>query len=348
MAYAVSTSITDHSDLMAQVLSFATTYAGFTQDEWNATNKYMSLHRGNCYVHFWWDDTSGSAFGSSIGMYQSLGYAGPGVEPWQHTTDSQSGSNAEGNMDRERGIKFIGDGPFTSLHMFGNDDAAEYVVYCVLEFAPGLYRHFGFGQIAKNGTWTGGEWCGGHHWNLEDKADVVAYGGHSILLDGGYYYAGETEETRVNATMRAVGLPNQSTENTNWCVVGHIYSHYTYGVDGQETKGRDGNIRSVIGGGIRKGVSMEQYAWLTPNLTKGYLPIIPIDLWYQGTYTMTNGLRYYLGRMVNIGMINLTAFDPAQEVTVGSDTWMVFPAVRKSKVSGDNQESKYIGIIYKK
>jgi len=349
MAYSSSTSITDQSDLMTQVSTFAVSTNGWTQDNYDAGNKKMSLHKGNVYVHFWWDDTSsgGSTYGKSIGMYQSLGYIGSGTAQYAHTDDSQTGANSASDLCEERGIKYIGDGPYTSLHMFGHTDID--VIYCVLEYAPGLYRHFGFGNLDKVGTWTGGEFVYGHHWSPQNGGPYLGDPDgpvHSVGLDGchwtGVSYHGYSYN--AGATLHVEGLPNQTTQNPKWGVVGQAD---TLASVSSRRVGRDGNDRAPIQGAFRGGIGLSQFGWALVDVSKGYIPICPMEiLYYDYLGTNSNNL-YYLGRMHNIGHVQMRGMDPQQAITIGADTWRVFPGVRQSKTSSYNEESWNMGIIYK-
>lgn len=186
MSYTASTSIADQDDLMAKVSTFAQA-RGWTEDNYSTGTYKMSLHKGSCYVHFFWNDTSpnGVTYGTSIGMYQSLGYIGSGTDQHAHTNDSQNGASTAALLSEERGIKYIGPGPYTSLHLHGHTDPD--VIYGILEYAPGLYSHFAFGNIEKVGTYTGGEFVAGHHWAAQNggaSLDDPKSNRHNLLLDG--------------------------------------------------------------------------------------------------------------------------------------------------------------------
>lgn len=349
MSYSYSASIVSQADLMAQVSTFAVA-RGWTEDNYDVVNKKMSLHKGSCYVHFLWDDTSAlsASTGKSIGMYQSLGYISAGTDSWAHTDDSQNGANATSLLNQERGIKNIGDGPYTSLSMHGFTDTD--VVYCILEIAPGIYRHFGFGNIVKSGSWTGGEWAAGHHWTPEAAGDQFHQPSsvyHNILLDGVNYgfYSTYLSAKRVAGTVHVEGLPGQTTENSKWGVVGRGTSLTT----STYREGRDGNDRAPISGGFRDSFNIQQMGWLSPDVAQGYVPVIPCDLYYYDFNATQSEHLYYLGRMHNIGMCQMTGIDPQQVLTIGADEWVAYPGVRKSKtgVSG-TQETWNMGIIYKK
>jgi len=348
MSYSTTTSITNQSDLMSQLSTFAVTTMGWTQDNYDGTLKKMSLHKGTVYVHFWWDDTStqSATYGTSIGMYQSLGFISAGTAVYAHTDDSQNGANSAATLCNERGIKFIGDGPYTSLHLFGQSSPTD-TIYGVLEFAPGLYRHFAFGTLEKSGTWTGGEFCAGHHWDPENNgADLDNPTGiyHNLLMDAeNYGHAAHPTSTRTHGTLHMENITGMITSgNLKWGIAGRCINMQT-----AYTLGRDGNARTVLLGGCRGGFACNLYGWQQPDLTKGFVPIIPCDIWmYEPTATAAEHY-YYLGKMPNMGHVQMRGIDPQQAITVGAETWSAFPGVRKSKVGGNNQESWNMGLIYK-
>lgn len=343
MAYETSTA-TDQTDLMSKLSTFAQAN-GYGEDYYSGGNKHLSLSRpaDDCYVSFAWDSVD------TIAMYQALNYEGAhDEEPWDQDDDSGNGNdNLPTDIDEGRQVSRIGDGPYTAYHFFAY--TAPYSIHVVLEFSPGLYRHFAFGYLNKTGTWTGGAFCGGHLWN--PGFDFYAYNkpessAHTILLDGfmepgAIHPAITVYNTDAGGTLHIEGMPNQDGAS-KW---GHSLSNRIGDADiGTD---RNGNSRIRIGGGCRQGPAVQQYGPYLPNPANGFMPIIPMEVFYNDGENSAEGW-YYLGRVANVGHIHLHGIDPAQELTVGAETWMAFPAVRKSNIGGINQESRNMGIIYNK
>jgi hypothetical protein len=344
MAYQTGTA-SDQTDLMSKLSTFAQAN-GYTQDYYNGTNRHLSLSRASdsVYVSFAWDGVD------YIGMFQALGYSVThDEEPWNQVDDSGNGnSNFDTNPDRGRQVSAIGNGSFTAYHFFAYT-SPSYAIHVVLEFAPGLYRHFGFGKMSKVGTWTGGAWCGGHLWNPAGSTpyniyDNPAAQGHTVLTDG-YMLPGQSyygvHNNDAGATLYCTGLPGQAAAS-KW---GHCVHHTTTDVNLGTDRGSNARVR--ISGGFRAGPALQQFGHYLPSLANGFIPIIPIEVFYMREVGGDSGV-YYLGRIPNVGHIHLHGIDPAQELTVGSDTWIAFPMVRKSNAGGNNQESWNAGIIYKK
>ena len=343
MAYQTG-SATDTTDLMSKLSTFAQAN-GFTEDYYSGANRFLSLSRPalNLYVSFQWD------LSNFIAMYQALGYSGGQAEtPWNQANDSGNGSNDFGTYpERGRQVSNIGAGPFTAYHFFAHDD--PYNIFAVLEFSPGLYRHFGFGYLNKTGTWTGGAWCAGHLWHTGGSSAFNAYSvptspAHTVLMDNlltqqATYYG--TINNDSGGTLHVEGLPNQPAAG-KW---GHAISNGV--ADADIGTDRASNARIRIGGGCRGGPALVQFGRYLPNLANGFIPIIPMEMFYNDGQTSVDGW-YPLGVMHNVGHIHLHGIDAAQELTVGADTWVAFPMVRKSDIGGINQESENAGIIYKK
>lgn len=341
MAYQTG-SASDQTDLMSKLSTFAQAN-GFTQDYYNGTNRHLSLSRAadNVYVSFCWDAVS------HIQMYQALGYSATHNEaPWNQANDSGNGTDQPDTYpDRERQVSAIGNGTFPTYHFFAYTN--PYAIHIVLEFSAGLFRHFGFGKINKTGIWTGGAWCAGHLWNPGNSFSYydIPYGSpHSVLTDGllipgGSYYG--TYSINSGGTIHCEGLPNQVAAG-KW---GHCV--YPSTTDVNVGNDRASNPRIRIAGGFRGGVALAQFGQFLPDLANGYVPIIPIEIFYYDSVLGEDGI-YYLGRMPNVGHIHLEGIDASEEITIGADTWIAFPMVRKSNIDGNNQESENAGIIYKK
>ncbi len=341
MAYQTGTA-SDQTDLINKTQIFAVAN-GFTLNYYSGANKHCSIGRAadGVYVSFAWDGVD------TIAIYHALGYAGGSAEaPWNQADDSGNGSSTiPSQIDRGRQVSRIGAGSFTAYHFFAYTN--PYNIHVVLEFSPGLYRHFGFGTVSKEGTWTGGQWCAGHLWNWANSFAVysnpLTYP-HSVLMDGATLFGQAPYSTYNNnssGTLHVEALPGQDAAS-KWGIGVHNGND-----DANMFNDRSGNPRIRIAGGCRQGPAITQYGPYLPDLANGFIPIIPMEMFYCREDNAVDGW-YYLGRMFNIGHIHLHGIDVDQELTIGGDTWKCFPVVRKSNIGGTNQESENAGIIYKK
>jgi hypothetical protein len=343
LAYQLVTAPSTQESVMTSLRDFAVangwTLNNFTAASIGVTRGVMSLNRGDCYVSFRWEGTESESL-KSIAMYQALGYSAPNAAtPWLQADDSGNGTTGD-SLSNNRRVAGIGSGPFTSLHLFAFDTDqistnTAPTVYCVLEYQPGKYRHFGFGNLDKIGDWTGGEWVGGHEWdtggtNESNPIDAA----HSVLLDG---LGDDSEGSDFDmATLHVEGLPGQSGLS-KWSLVWD---------DNSPADDRGGNPRVNCIGPIRGNAYTRLFARFVPSSLDTFIPLMPSPVMYRRDTTTSNSRLYALGYMPNVRMVQMRAFNPGQEIVIGSVTWKVFPVVAKSNVGGDNEESENMGIAY--
>ena len=326
MAYQTG-SATDIGDLVDKLFTFATglSTTPWTEDELDTSTKLQgTLHRGDCYVTFRWDGT----VEEELGIYQSLG--------WVTSTDAHNMTNDSGVGDTSvpinagRRVDFNGTGPYTAYHFFAGEGSEPYI-YVVVEISSGLFRHFGFGNLKKFGTWTGGEFAYGHVLASFDLDNPIS-SGTNFLIDA---LASSTADC---ATVHVEGLDHQGVDD-KWA----ICCTTTRANAGDD---RDGNDRIVFIGTSRSGVA---YYLSSTRYTEGAaLKIIaPVQV-FDFNQTADPDEYMLMGEMVDIGICNMHAFTPGQEITVGTDTWMVFPWVRKRYENDAAEESWNAGVAYKK
>jgi len=335
-------SASDQTDLMNKLQVFAAAN-GFTVEHYSGVDRllYISRAADSLYAGFAWDGEN------HIGVYQALGYSAGSVStPWAMPQDSGNGVANLAQLYKERNVNNIANGPFPTYHFFGYTN--PYAIHVVLEFSAGIYRHFGFGKLEKVGNWIGGAWVAGHHWNSQrdgSSLGVPNSGNHSILLDSAFYPLSSYYDYcyRAAATMHAEQLPLQPA-SSKWAMSCHPGMDSSY-----LSADRAGNAKVRISGGCRGGMAMSQFGWLVPNLASGFIPLIPMEVFYIDQQASSTSCGWYhLGRMPNVYHVHMQGIDPAQEIVYGGSTYLVFPGVRKSRIATNNQESWNMGIVYKK
>jgi len=192
-------SATSISDLISQLFTFATGN-GWTQDQLSTGTGQAAMHKGNVFVSFRWATSSPTV----LGIYQALGYTG-GNQPGQHPNDSGSGavSGTDGTIATERNVGLLGNGPFPSYSFFLG--ASPDYIHVAVEAQSTIFRHFGYGNLVKQGDWTGGEYCYGHFFSSNNVVDTSA----TILLDG-LNSAGSSDKL---STLHIEALPNMNASS---------------------------------------------------------------------------------------------------------------------------------------
>jgi hypothetical protein len=324
MAYAQVTPV-GQDDLVTKINTFLVTTDGqYTQDDLDLPNDEAAWHLtspASQYISMEWDLTH-------LGLHHALGFT-PGNSPGAHPNDS--GNGGVGASDRR--VNDIGNGSYTTCHFFSNfPTAPPAFFYCVLEYASGLYRHFGWGDLVKVGNWTGGTFCYGANWDQSAGGiDDPKGSSHSVLLDS------DGSTVARAPTVHMVGFQDQPASG-KW---GVCTASTSAGNDG------DGNGRALIIGGSRGGPYMNSFGVYNASVLTGIVPAIPIHLFYRNL-TPSPDRWYELGMMPDCRMVQMENLQPAEEFTVGGQTWIAFPISRKQFLKNDTEESWNMGVAYRK
>jgi len=320
MSYQTGTA-TDPEDLMTKLDTFLTGTPGWTSELFSAANNRAIWSKVGVSAKLYgdWD-----ANNIGVSMIQDV------ASPIDQALLSQIGSEFTSNTITSRRYCNLVPGPYPSYHFFEDDD----YVHVVIEKDSGIYRHFGFGQSLKLGKWTGGMYAHGHFWDQTTAAiDVPTSLNHLAAWSG----SNSGNATR-GAGMHAEGLPDQ--------VGAAKYLRQTTNTSTNDNDGED--IGNVFPGGWMDGQNVHFMAVGASQLN-GFKPLIPIPLynWHFGSVPDRARLLGYIPDMRSISLLGLNV---GQEITVASDTWIVFPITRKgNNGSSFNQEQSFdYGIAYKK
>lgn len=282
-----------------------------------------------------WDTTTPD----NLGIYQWVGAAyNSGVSPWQQTDDSGNGAASTSNASLG-GQRFanIGNTP-VQFWCFEED----YYFHVVVQINTTDYVHFGAGALALYNDWTGGEYVYGHRQQTGPNTSVAVLDGTTLLLDG-LCKDGTDPSSGMElfaATIHCESLPNQ--------VAGGKYA-VSMGNQGSSNLGNDRQTtpkaRVHFTGGMRAGPGVLAWGQFYGNVASGLLPGYPLNTFY---FDRSTGDAYGpMGRVKDVRGMSIRDYVAGQEITVGSDTWVIFPAHRRYEGTLTNS-SGYQGIIYKK
>ena len=338
MAYSTG-SATDLGDLLSKLDTFMVAN-GWTQDDFDdgvstASEGFANWTKNTMSIGMKWVASAPN----NLSLHQALAYSGSGF-PGTHTNDSGNGYNAafgsDALLDDERCVNDIGDGPFVSYHFFEQDSGPAYV-HVVVEIESEVFRHFGWGEMEKFNDWTGGEYCFGH---FQDEAtngsgvDTQTWVG----MDGLQASVGTT--SRRSATIHAEGLPHQGASE-KWLQHSGGVTSFASQANWTDSAGES---KRISFGGFRAGPVAFPLGDFQSDVATGHIPMYP---WAIFTRDFTSSFAYFLGNIPDIRGIDMTNFAPGQEVTVGSDVWVVFPSARRTEDNVVNR-TYYQGIAYKK
>ena len=317
----ISTSITD---LFQTKLATFAVAAGWTNNHSASDRLFLTRSDGSesCSVAFRW----ASASPTCAGIYQHTAFVSSGTDPGNHTNDSGQGSisGTDSVIDDGRHVPLTNG---TQNYWFFESD---YYLHCVVETASLRYVHFGFGILNKTGTWTGGAYSYGYR-HVSTALDT----GGAYLLDGLTGITAAATHRPFAGTVHCESLPNQ-TASGKW---GLTWA----GLLANTSTDRGGTARENLSGGYRAGPIAEYFGRFGGSPTSGLNPMYQIGVWYDDR---SQARWHPLGFMNDVRGINVKNYSGGEEVTIGSDIWIPFPA--RFKPSTAASSSGNAGIAYKK
>lgn len=201
-------------------------------------------------------------------------------------------------------------GPFVAYHFFLSAlTAPRPYVHVVVEVTSGIFRHFGTGQLRQLGTFTNGAYVHGtnHSFNtgslLINNADLSA---HSWPFEPGGSSANNFA-TLVRADFGGV-VPRYCQGQANSPAVGRLWCGWR-----NPSATNFGNFNSL--------------ALSAPSAFTGRAPLFPHLCFVQAD--IVDNLRHPIGFPDDFRFVRIDNFQPGDSITLGSDTWRVFPVVRK-------------------
>ncbi len=279
----------------------------------------------------------------------------PGVSP-NSTTYSGFNSSPSTTVVTRSQCQFTGVMPAGALagHYLFTDGDGDTIpgtyVHAVIQYSANNFRHMWFGMMEKFGTFTEGQYICGHYWDVNAGAIDQPYNGehmpphvitgHSSVASGG------TSEARVNrnSMFSAAGLRSGITwwasSGTTEGQVGPVPK--AFGTINHNTE--NVGIGAIAGGGNTLGTTLFQ---CEANLSAKARPLIPFIFMAQFNFESANRWGP-IGRIPDCFRINMRNMAANEEITIGVNTYRVFPLVNhNSSVGADNPYSGYEGVAYR-
>jgi len=320
----INETLSSMADFATKLDAFAVAN-GWTQDEFNAGTGRFALSKSTVFVSFRWDTASPN----SLAIYNALAWSAA-TDPGNHTDDSGNGNVSGSEATLVAGRKLaISDTP---VQWWGFED--DNYLHFVVQRLDGIHIHGGFGIIDKIGDWTGGEYAYGYKHKTGVTTNVAVSPESSVLLDGLSAFANIEDFV---ATMHIEGLQGMPG-TTKWGVC--VGQHSAFGTD------RASNARSKIVGGFRGGPVMVPFGRFGQDTSKGLQPMVPILNWFVDT--PVTGDTHPLGWMKDTRLFNGEFWTAGALITVGGDTWQVFPSLTKGSSGALLNTSGHQFVAYKR
>jgi len=296
----------------------------------------------------------GSGFDAATPAYDQIG--GPGSFPRIASGSPDWKSDADGSAlnpgQQMPSIVQVSSSTWIQHHLFAPSDGR----YCHMAMETGtrIWRHMFFGNMIKFGgdaAWDGGEYCVGHRWNrnaadIDNPYDLTHMGPFSGVNRSGFGMV-------INSVFRVNGLEG----SLEWWTTHEITTSPQASTSPVRPSGASySNVNQsagaqVIGGGFANGMGLTVGALLfalNASLISGAVPLTPI---YLGIFRDIGGfLRFCpVGQIPDVFRISMKGFSAADEVTIGADTYTVFPVTNSDVINtvADEQYSGFEGLAYR-
>lgn len=358
MAYATGTGA-NITDFMDALRAFAVGQ-GWTIDKWDSVGRLLFLSKGSCAVSMFGDTTltrtewtgPNNAGTSSVQPDHRLRIAlntsnnAALTTYWGHP-GSVVTSQGDGEQINVNGLT----GPFVAWHFFADATVGDHI-HSVIQINAECYMHFSFGHVDKKGlTHTGVAYLTGQvntYWRNVNLYNVSNTNSspynrtdrqHIPFLRCGNQGANGAHDGGMPLMLR-----NTNAWPTSWTAAG------------VEVIGRDGatpHFRTTIklanafthpnqypANNNGWGHLLDLVVISEPTPYSNIVPMFPVPCirsYYNSTDQSLN--RYcYLGDFPNVRVLNMTNLTPGQEITLGADTWKVFPALKQRPWEADGIE----------
>lgn len=243
-------------------------------------------------------------------------------------------------------------GSWSGHHLFTDGDSgtdASYI-HAVIQIGARSWRHFHVGRVLKYGTWVGGNYIFGH-FHVQGSGQITdPYDGNHTQPFGGMRSDNAAFGPQRAGVLHCEGLagsgPNNaiiwfgstatgiSRANTVAKIVGDVnQSNYDIG------HFKVVSWATLLGGGLQQ---------IQKSLLANASPLVPMTVFGKFDF---NSVQSWcaLGTIPDVFRINMKDFSPAETITIGSDDYVVFPAVNSDVINtvAGEEYSGYEGYAYK-
>jgi|GEM_PF-1892886 hypothetical protein len=248
--------------------------------------------------------------------------------------------------------KFVMVGPMaTSLyayHLFSSGD----FIHVVIEEMPGRFRHLSFGFINKYGAFAGGQYLTAGCPIESFTTTPNAFNTSNHMIPFGANGLGPSR-----ASLASNGYPGSyvRADIDGWTVGWRLISTGSYTTEQLDAYGcssyanATNNRAGYIGSGTQNSLNTLAHDLAyhcSPQSYNGLAPMLPCYVGvnrtpYVGTWTL-------LGEFPDVRFLNISNFNPGDELTLGTDVWKIFPLWNKAYTLGAEPISYDYGLAYRK
>lgn len=216
-------------------------------------------------------------------------------------------------------------GTWPNLWIYGQDSSPSSFVHCVAEVSADVFHHLWIGELVKFGSWTGGAYYATQYWDKNaSRIDQPDSNFHGVPFDGlatSNPYLCTTVHCVISTSPAGNWISGQNTDTTLNSV--------------QRKAGLFSPLRGQWGIDI----------WRPdPSPLSGQAILQQPMAWYRDLSTTPDEF-HPLGYVPNVRILNMRNLSPGETITLGSDTWKVFPLSRYLGPDAGNNSGLH-GIAY--
>jgi hypothetical protein len=285
----------------------------------------LAVSKGTTFVNIAFNETvtvddtlgSGNAHAPDFGISSYLSNAYPPSSDSNRITDLSFDPVFHNDLN----------GPYSQYWFFsGGDDDPPYI-YMVIQKANGSYSCYMFGRIDKKGVdYDGGDFITGvnWHWNFQNNTGVPT---------NGFQGSGQGSDPMSGAH----GWPGDGAAQYQLRLGDVLTSHpYTSNFGGAGGRPYANALVGMMFRGDQVATQLEnwsqenlgwigQVAWLGPSPINGATPLFEVPVFYNDA---AQSRMISMGSYPNYRHCSMLGRVEAEEITFGSDNWIVFPMKR--------------------
>ena len=243
-------------------------------------------------------------------------------------------------------------GAWSGHHLFtdGTSSVDASYIHAVIQITTREWRHFHIGRLLKYGTWVGGNYMFGHFHNQASGSITDPYDATHAQPFGGNRQDNDNSGPNKGGTLHCEGLAGTGANNA---VIWHRSSALGQAriTAASKTTGNVNNVNYDMGTFKATGYAYQAGGGLQviqKSLLANASPLVPITVFGKGDFN-SNDSWMALGTIPDVFRVNMKDFTPAETITIGTDDYVVFPAVNSdiiNTVNGD-EYTGYEGYAYK-
>lgn len=262
--------------------------------------------------------------------------ADPGPKVGSYVHDAYVGGSGTENQANGSPISYTNAmaGPYQAYDFFTGQGEKGPYLYVVVETSAGLFKHFGIGILDSIGAMNTGAFHFNSNWNysttyvgtLANLAHLIPWSGLENTATNGYNNTTAWTSTQIRGDSDTLApkwyLSTTSTGTGNLYVPRRLRG----GPFSASQVGQVTNFPQLSSASNRTGRTT-----LVPTLMLG---------------ERTGGQFSPLGSGPGVRWVQMDYLDPGAVLTIGTDTWKVFPVIRKNGSTGQPNSLLY-GYAYK-